>query len=154
MLYLLNSDFSFRAHLTSDGYRIGSKESPPRRLPLFLLIHQHARQHISVIASAQVPSLSPHQPHQRHKHHRYNNHQPILTYQHRLRAPDSATFNNLPTTFRGDRPFFSAEVIYTAFRACVDPGFIFVMVGLRWLIIWVGEGACAPRHVIYCLYYP
>jgi hypothetical protein len=42
-------------------------------------------------------------------------------------------------------------------RACVDPGFIFVVVGLCWLIVWVGEGACVRcwcRHVIYSLYHP
>jgi hypothetical protein len=112
--------------------------------------HLHQSRHISIIAflvaSSTARTSSTQQP------------PANSNISHRPRAPPlSATFNDLPTTFRGDRPFFSAEVISATTRAYVDPSFIFVVVGLCWFIVWVGEGACIRcwcRHVIYCLYPP
>ena len=99
----------------------------------------------SALSQVQVPSLSPHQPHpphQRHKHNQHNNHPtnsdtPTSTTSPAPPPPPSTT-SQLPP---GDRPVLSGEVISAATQACVDPGFIFVAVGLCWLIVCVGEGA-------------
>lgn len=129
--------------------------------PSFLFIRQHPRRprrHISI-------SLSPHPLHQRHK----LGTNTIASTQQPPANSDISTLTTSPlpchlqraTNCLPRRPtlvrrFFSAEVISTANRACVDPSFIFVVVGLCWLIVWAGEGACARccHHVIYCLYYP